>query len=551
MSTKVSNGQEPYRESSTGRIAAACLIAFFSSLVFGYLWWGRFEYFKSELLFAVYVLSAAALAFSHWRFKDRLPSIGLRLDNLGHALRAAALPTLALAAVISLLGMASGMLQIGHGRMAWIYLPWALLQQYVLQAFILRRFQTLWQRDWAAILSAAFLFALFHLPNYPLMAASLAGALVWCRLFVQRSNLLSVGLSHALLGILLALFFKFEGMDQFRVGKDGYPYTSYGKGVHVAGGYDAAGRPIIATLPGQDRASPSLVRIFQPDGTPIREWLAFPELRFSGNLAMGDLGFGPGDEIAVAPGPGVRSPPQVRIFDLRGRQLSQFQLPTQSGYGAWVAIAEKRVVATPGPGPGRLFQSFEFSPDGKLLRRWGPVAVGGFENSGRATLLPGPQGSGSEASRLVLWPSLVSVNQAEVWSLDAKGRPAWLWQSFPTVYGLNMAQIRLGQERQGFVAAPGAVLGHPAHLKVFDSGGLCLHSFIPFRSQPSCGSNLAAVDVDGDGIDEVIAGDGDCPGVAGKVRIISLASREVIHEWSPAQMIQGRATGVVASRAPD
>ncbi len=530
----VSDPQPPCRRKEEilnlrNRVVASAFIGLFSFLLFAYLWWGRFEYYGGAILAVTYLGTAGAVLASHLFFRDSLRDMGLRLDNLSQALRQAWLPTLLLAAAIFVWGLQAGRFQPGLDQIPLIYIPWAALQQYILQAFLLRRFQTLTASCRVSVAAAAALFALYHLPNLPLMLASLCGALVWCRLFTRTPNLPVLALSHALLGLLLSGFFKFDGLDQFRVGKGGYPYTIYGDGVQVAAGYDALGQPVIVTLPGLDRSSASHVRVHRPDGTLLHDWIAFPGLGYSGNLAVGELGFGPGDEIAVAPGPGVRNPPHVRIFSLSGEQLGELRLPGFAGYGAWVSVSRGHVIATPGPGPQRSATVFELDPQGRQQQRW-DLGDLGLYNSIRAQIFPPPTEAGEQERQLVLWPTYISVNPARVHFFDLGGKPIASWTAFNNDYGMNLAPIRLDRQAFGLVAAPGPVEGHGVHIRVFDLQGDELSGFIAHQEEPVCGATVAAVDLDGDQQDEIVLGGGNCPGVPSDVRILNQQG-ELLHRW--------------------
>jgi len=136
---------------------------------------------------------------------DRLRDSGLRVDNLGPSAREACLATGVLAAAV-----AAGALA-GRG---WHVEPWpdvaaragevlavAFIQQYLLQAFMLRRLlQAGLGRAWAVAVASG-LFAAIHAPNVVLMALTAAAAVVWCCLFLRQANLFVLAPSHGLLSL--------------------------------------------------------------------------------------------------------------------------------------------------------------------------------------------------------------------------------------------------------------------------------------------------------------------------------------------------------------
>lgn len=130
--------------------------------------------------------------------RDSLADIGLRLDTLA----AAAKPL----GVATLLG--SGAL-IATGRLLdspfhrddflsglGYYIGWAFIQQYGLQAVVLRRLVDAGLNRRAPLVAAA-LFALVHAPNPGLMILTFFGAWLWCSVFLRHPNLFAVALSQA------------------------------------------------------------------------------------------------------------------------------------------------------------------------------------------------------------------------------------------------------------------------------------------------------------------------------------------------------------------
>ncbi len=512
------------------RIVAGILIILFMTLIVGYLWWGRFEYHKPILLVLTYIGTVGIVLFSHLYFRESRQELGFRLDNFTEAFRIAATPNLLLLAIILIWGIASRGYSADWSDATPLYLPWAFLQQYVLQNFLLARMKTVLGRTGAAVIMASLAFALIHLPNAALVIASLMGALVWCRIFSKAPNLLVVSVSHALLGVLLVIFFKFNGFDQLHVGKAGYAYRCYGDGVLVASGYDAAGEPVVVTLPGHDQGNPSRLRVFAPSGRLRAEWVAFPNYDFSGNLAVGDLGFGKGDEIVVSPGPGMRNPGEVRIFDVFGYELNRFTPTDFSGYGAAVSVAGGRILVCPGPGPEREARVYEYSPDGFLIKEWDFGEIG-FHNSVRAQRLEVRNSAGQvRSSKLLLWANVLSVNTSDIRVYDETSGTLTTWKTYGTAFGLNLAPIQLGNGRIGIVTGPGSAPGHGPRIKVFDDNGKELQNLFGYDYKSPCGTHVTALDLNGDATDEIVLGEGICRDQPPIVRIIDRKGH-LISQW--------------------
>ncbi|MGH9801504.1 MAG: lysostaphin resistance A-like protein [Blastocatellia bacterium] len=162
------------------------------------------------------VFAAALMLNSHRVRDERLSQVGLSTRNFGRAMRLMALPTLAACAMIAVIGFVTDSFHLtSHFRTNLLVLPvWAVIQQYVLQAFIYRRMRWLFVAESAsaeaqrrqirwAILATAAIFSLTHLPNLMLMLFTLVGALLWSWVYERAPNLFALGLSHAVISLML------------------------------------------------------------------------------------------------------------------------------------------------------------------------------------------------------------------------------------------------------------------------------------------------------------------------------------------------------------
>ena len=83
-----------------------------------------------------------------------------------------------------------------------LYFPWALLQQYIFQRFLLGRLLQLVPPA-AAIAVTALAFSSVHFPRWPVMALVLIACSVWSTIYYRTRALLPLAASHALLGSTL------------------------------------------------------------------------------------------------------------------------------------------------------------------------------------------------------------------------------------------------------------------------------------------------------------------------------------------------------------
>jgi len=92
-----------------------------------------------------------------------------------------------------------------HGFLsAWgAYLPWGLLQQYVMNGYFLNRLESLTPRN--APLLVALLFSGAHLPNWFLMGIGLLMGYCSAQIYRKHKNLYFLGFAHATIGAVLIL----------------------------------------------------------------------------------------------------------------------------------------------------------------------------------------------------------------------------------------------------------------------------------------------------------------------------------------------------------
>lgn len=87
----------------------------------------------------------------------------------------------------------------------WLYAVWSFAQQFLLQSFFLVRFLRVLPRKWMAVLAAAGLFSLAHMPSYILVPATIFWGFCSCLLFIRYRNLFPLAAAHAILGIMIAI----------------------------------------------------------------------------------------------------------------------------------------------------------------------------------------------------------------------------------------------------------------------------------------------------------------------------------------------------------
>jgi membrane protease YdiL (CAAX protease family) len=171
------------------------------------------------------VMAFSFIILSHRIRRETAYDLGWRMDNFLEAWRLLLPPMLVVAAVMVLIGWSLGSLRFALPRdsSSLLWLPfagvaWGLVQQYVLQAFFNRRAQMVWGRGVSSVLVVAFIFALIHLPNLWLAAATFVGGVVWAWVYQRAPNLLALGLSHGVMTWVLITTVPERALSALRVG---------------------------------------------------------------------------------------------------------------------------------------------------------------------------------------------------------------------------------------------------------------------------------------------------------------------------------------------
>ncbi len=173
----------------------------------------------------VWIAVVTCISFDGWR------TIGLRVSAplrsvwiVGAALTLAAVSVATAARLNTLHLPDSTVLFI---QRYWGYAIWACLQQFLLQDFFLLRLLRLLPTKTVAVIAAAFLFALAHLPNPILTPITLLWGFASCLLFLRYRNLYPLALAHAILGICVAITIPGPVNHNMRVGLGYLTYRPY------------------------------------------------------------------------------------------------------------------------------------------------------------------------------------------------------------------------------------------------------------------------------------------------------------------------------------
>lgn len=181
------------------------------------------------------LLILAVMIGDPWRRGETLRTVGLSFRDLLPGLRRVALPTILLVALL----VATNRLLVLAGPEArvpprlglpepfsaarflsrfLIILPWALLQQGLLQPTFNRRLSAALGPGWPAAILNGLCFGAMHLPGPALTAATFAAGTWWSRVYQKKPSLWALVLSHAILSAAAQELLPSAWTHGFRVG---------------------------------------------------------------------------------------------------------------------------------------------------------------------------------------------------------------------------------------------------------------------------------------------------------------------------------------------
>jgi len=197
-------------------------------LIFGYgfilfvLWMPEFP---QRILSPVALVVTLAIVLAR---RPSLDDLGLGRRGLGPSIRI--LPV-AIAVAIASVVVAENVgtlhpLYKGDFKHITGYVAWTLYQQFLMNDLFMPRLTRLLGGEGAAVGVAALLFAVAHLPNVPLAAATLVWGAISCGLFLRYRNLYALGLAQGMLGLCFAVCVPDALHHHLRVGLGYLRYSS-------------------------------------------------------------------------------------------------------------------------------------------------------------------------------------------------------------------------------------------------------------------------------------------------------------------------------------
>ncbi len=291
---------------------------------------------------------------------------------------------------------------------------------------------------------------------------------------------------------------------------------TYTGGVNIAAGDIGNGKMGIVT--GPDGLGGPNVKVFTPSGQGVNSFFAY-QPSVTGGVRVA-LGYGPTGNATIFTGTGAGSAPQIKGFDAAsGKEVENF-LAYDSRFRGGVYLnavdingdGSSEIITTPGIGGGSQVKIF----DGVTTKNLSSFAGGLKYGSNGAVVGVFSKGSQHQVSVFTkhggqnqVSQYLIQPNGKAVPSVSTLSDQADFFQTnnlSSSKLGVYTFQVPTTTTGPG-LAAIGTDAGVAPSIQVLDAATLTKQlEFAPFANNQKGGVRVAVADINGDGIDDIVAG---------------------------------------------
>jgi sugar lactone lactonase YvrE len=304
-------------------------------------------------------------------------------------------------------------------------------------------------------------------------------------------------------------------------------------------------QPLIIAGAGPEKNNTAYVRTFNSDGTGTGTVFVANGYAYGVNVASGDINGDGISDIITAPGPGSKNPAEINIFDRAGNHLEDFTMTAFPYiFGAYVASADfdsdgyYEIITGAGPEmktPAHV-KVFTYDISAQTLVESGidflaydtmygaRVAAGDVDGDGTPELITAPGPGPSNIGIIRVWKIDTSSGKGQ-WSVSLM-REFIVETDYKSSVTIASGDVN-GDGADEIITGDGPNQKARDVIRVFDKDGVMISAFEAGVTNGH-GANVACGDTDSDGVAEIVVGAGPDPQNRSIVQIFDVSGTEKV-----------------------